>query len=162
MSGKIRYLILLVVLFTLAGCASSVSTAGSTVEAVQGPEVATTLRYQDGVEAGPLYNAALTVPDSWVGQFEARNEGNALYFDYTGDGDRSPIFTIEALSPSQYWNSSGGYPNSHTNLVNRNDTFFVYYMPIEPYYAGLDEATFAELTAAVPEIAATFSAESAE
>lgn len=159
MFRQLRPLFLLMIMLVAAGCARAVSVVSPNVNAVDATDVTATLQYLERLDEGPAYNVSLTVPDSWVGRFETRNIGNVLYFDYLNDnGTKAQLFSVEALSEAQYWKMSGAYPNSHTNLVNRGDTLFVYHLPIDAYYSGLDEATFDMLSADVPAIVASFSA----
>lgn len=158
---KFRYLCVVILMLAFAaGCANVASPPE--VSAVQSAEVTSQLQFHDRLDRGPAYNVTVTVPDSWVGNFEVRNVGNVVYFDYTG-GDRSAeIFSIEALSPAQYWKASGSQPNSHTNLKNLGDTYFVYHLPIDAFYSGLPDAEFDELAAAVANVVVSFSAEAAQ
>lgn len=158
--SKSQLFVLSIVILLLAACGQGPITYD--VDSVESAEVMTTLQYVQGIEQGPAYNISLTVPDTWVGEVATRNEGNVLYFDYLGAGEETaPIFSIEALSPTQYWKQAGGYPGYYTNIVNQNDTYFVYHLPIDAYYSGLSAETFAALSQSVPEIVATFNAEMA-
>lgn len=163
MSGKFRVFLLVIsalVVFALTGC------GGAFIEnetmPVSAETVAVEMQYVDGAEVGPLYNVEVAVPADWVGNFETRNLGNRLYFEYIPDsGEPTEIFFIEALSSSQYWEQNGAHPGSYTNIVNRGDTFFIYYLPIDAYYSGLPEAEFASFAEAVPNIVASFNARAA-
>ena len=82
-----------------------------------------------------------------------------MYFDYiTDSGETAEIFYVEALSTSQYWQQNGAHPGSYTNIVNRGNTYFIYYLPIDVYYSGLSATEFATFAEAVPGIVASFSA----
>lgn len=156
MSARIRFVVLAAALLLLAGCGQGYR--GLDVEPVSGSTVTTTLAYLDGLDEGPAYTVTMNVPENWVGKFETQNLGNSVYFFYTEESAPARVFAVEALSPKQYWASSGSYPNSHTNIVNRGDTYFVYYLPIDAYYSGLDDTLFMTLTAEVPAIIASFAA----
>lgn len=147
---KIRFLLLGIALFILVGCGGG--PVEPQISPVDSNTVTTTMFYRDRLEAGPVYNVSITLPDEWVGQFQLRNRENVIFFDYVGESDKaSPIFSIEALSSYQYWKQSG-YPGYYTNIVNKGDTYFVYHLPIDPYYSGLAEETFVTFSTAVPEI----------
>lgn len=160
MSAKSRLALLAgmsLVLLSLIGC------GGSFIENEISPIVAETvsvqMQYLDGAELGPLYDVEVMVPADWVNQFETRNVGNKLYFTYLADdGVPAEIFYIEALSVSQYWDQNGPHPGSYTNIVNRGDTFFIYYLPIDSYYSGLDKTQFTVFAEKVPAIVASFNA----
>lgn len=160
MSSKTQTIALFIVLFVLAGCVQQNSFARPDVSPVQGGAISSSLQFYEGLEAGPSYDVSLDLPASWQGDFQTRNTGNALYVEHLGTGQGKALFWIEALSPQQYWQSSGGYPNSHTNIVNKGDTYFVYHMPIDSYYTGLSEDEFATFSAVVPDIVSTFVAKS--
>lgn len=159
---KSRFIILLVVAalaLILSGCAGI---NVNTVAPVDNETVVIPVQFIDGIEVGPLYNMSVNVPQDWVGKFQSRNVGNKVYFDYiTPSGNTAPIFFIEALSPSQYWDQNGAHPTSYINLINRGDTFFVYYLPIDAYYSGLPKQEFEAFAAAVPGIVSSFAAEAA-
>lgn len=156
---KSRFIIFLVVIILLlTGCAGM--TVSEPIAAVDSETVTKQLQYVDGIKIGPLYNTSVTVPAEWIDNFETRSEGNTLYFDYiTESGTPAQIFFIEALSPLQYWKQAGAHPGSYINLVNRGDTFFIYYLPIDNYYSGLSSEEFMPFAEAVPEIVASFTAE---
>lgn len=157
---KSRFIILLVVAalaLTLSGCAG---TNVNSVVPVDNQTVAIPLQFIDGIEVGPVYNMTVNVPQEWVGQFKSRSVGNKVYFDYiTPAGASAPIFFIEALSPSQYWDQNGAHPTSYINIINRGDTFFVYYLPIDAYYSGLPKQEFDAFAAAVPGVISSFAVE---
>lgn len=159
MFGKSRVFLLVVValaVLTLTSCAGSF--VNNETMPVSSETISTEMQFVDGAEVGRLYNVAVDVPADWVGKFETRNLGNKLYFDYISDsGETAEIFFIEALSSLQYWNQNGPHPGSYTNIVNRGDTYFIYYLPIDTYYSGLSEAEFASFAEAVPGIVASFS-----
>lgn len=155
-----RIAILGLLLLTLVGCGRAYSVSAEDVAPVDSAEVTRTLQFLDGLEEGPQYTVSLTVPDAWVGNFQTRTAGNVLYFDYTREDDlAAPIFSIEALSPAQYWQASGSYPAYQTNLVNKGDTFFVYTLPIDDYYSGLAEEALKDLSIRVPAVVRTFDAQ---
>ncbi len=159
---KSRFIILLVVAalaLILSGCAG---TNVNTVTPVDNEMVVLPVQFIDGIEVGPVYNMSVNVPQDWVGKFQSRSVGNKVYFDYiTASGTTAPIFFIEALSPSQYWDQNGAHPTSYINLINRGDTFFVYYLPIDAYYSGLPKQEFDSFAAVVPGVVSSFTAEAA-
>lgn len=155
---SVRFLLLLlVVAAVLAGCNQYSLATGSEFEAVEDSSVVRSLQYLDDRDAGPEYEITVTLPEDWVGRFETRTRGNSIVFRYLADEDDAEsgtaIFYIDALSNAQYWEQVGGYPGQYTNIVNTADTYFVYHLPIDAYYSGLDEDDFEALAAAVPEIA---------
>lgn len=153
-------LIIAALAFTLAGCAG---TNVNAVAPVDNQTFATQLQFIDGIKVGPLYNTTVNVPQEWVGRFRVRSLGNKLYFDYiTESGSSAPIFFIEALSKSQFWQQNGAHPDSYVNIINRGDTFFIYYLPIDVYYSGLPKQEFTALAEAVPGVISSFTAEAAD
>jgi len=155
------FTLLITVFLLLTGCVGSFG--ADQVAAVDSSVVSTAMHYVDGSTKGPVYNVSLAVPDAWVGQFTTRNVGNTVTFSYTpSEGESKLIFTIEALSPTQYWQASGSYPASQTNIVNLSDTYFVYHLPIDTFYSGLSQEQFLTFAEAVPDIVASFSAVAAE
>lgn len=149
--------VLALVMLALTGCGGSFLKNETT--AVSTETVSAQLQFVDGSEVGPLYNMTVDVPADWVGQFETRNVGNKIYFEFVTDsGNSAQIFFIEALSTSQYWQQSGNHPSSYVNIVNRGDTYFIYYLPIDAYHSGLPDEQFLSLAEAVPQIVASFNA----
>lgn len=138
---------------------------------------------------GPLYNVTVTLPETWVGPIEpvivedtdtedtvtedtdtetdnadsvvieTRTGGNRIAFNLFNGRSRNPILYIDALSPSQYWEQIGSYPGIYANIVFTADTYFIYHSPINPSFAGLDEATYNSLIEQVPAIIESFNAE---
>lgn len=159
MLGKIRLVLLSMALLLLVGCGGRASWVASAEDAVNSATVTRAMQALDELTAGPTYNVSMTVPASWVNQFKTVNQGNTLQFVYTGKGTDAPIFSIKALSANQYWMQSGSYPGSFRNIVNRGDTFFVSYAPIDTYYSGLSAAELAAFTAEIPGILQSFTAE---
>lgn len=158
-TSRFTLIFVIAALFTAltTGCAGI--NVANPVASVDAQTVTAQMQYVDGSEVGPLYNMSVTVPAEWVGTFETRSEGNTLYFDFvTESGTPAQIFFIEALSPSQYWNQAGAHPGSYVNIVNRGDTFFIYYLPIDSYYSGLSKEQFTPFAEAVPGIIASFDA----
>lgn len=160
MVKQLRFVLFIVVVAALAGCGPGF--VNNEVVSVDAAEVVSTMQYVDGPETGPAYTVSMVMPDEWVGEFAARNLGNVIYLDYVGDGDAAAIFSVEALSPAQYWKASGSYPAYQTNLVNRGDTFFVYTLPVDAHYSGLSEEEFTAFAEMVPSVVETFSAEPVE
>ena len=162
MFGKARiFLLVLLALMVigLAGCGGSF--LANETAPIDSETVTAQLQFADGAEVGPLYDVELVVPSDWVGQFETRNLGNKLYFEYVTDAGGAEVFFIEALSESQYWDQNGPHPASYTNIVNRGDTYFIYHLPIDAYYSGLSEEDFLSFSEAVPGIVDSFTAQAA-
>jgi len=154
---RIRFILLGSVAILLAGCAGVFTGFDTVVNPVSDAAVEETIQYFDTGFLGPRYNVMVTLPDAWVDTFEIRNEGNRLTFEYINEkSGANPIFYVEALSESQYWEQIGSYPGIYKNLGNTNDTYFIYYAPIDAFYSGLSRALHAELLAELPGIAATF------
>ncbi len=143
----------------LVGCAGGFGE--SETIPVSSSVVETSMQYVEGPNLGPGYDVTLNVPDDWVDKFEIRNISNRIYFDYLGDGGAQPaqIFFIDALSPSQYWGQSGSFPGSYGSIVNKGDTIFVYYLPVDSYYSSLPEKEFIAFSESVPGIVESFFAE---
>lgn len=161
MSNKLRMLLLTVLLAVwvmVTGCAGGF--LGLNVAEIQNTAVVIPMQYLQGPEQGPLYNVTVNVPEEWVGQFQTRNVGNVVYFEYVGqNSEPALIFTIDALSDEQYWKQSGSYPGSYQNIINQGDTYFIYHLPIDTYYSGLSETELTALTAVVPDVIASFDVE---
>jgi len=156
MSRFYRIFLFGVALLALAGCSQYTFGSGqSDVETIEDTTVTRTLQYFDNNDEGPRYNVSLDLPEEWVGQFETRNEGNSLAFRYLVDEDDeqgSPLFYVEALSNAQYWEQIGSYPGQYFNIANTADTYFIYYLPVDAYYSGLNQDEFDALAAIVPDI----------
>ena len=144
-------------LIILTGCVGAF--AGNEVSSITSNSVNATMQYLEEGDLGPKYDVVMDVPQDWVGQFDLRNIGNRIYFDYTGGSQASQLFFIEALSADQYWKQSGSYPGSYVNIVNKGDTYFIYHLPIDTHYSGLDDTQFENFSAAVPTIVESFSAQ---
>ncbi|MBK7894507.1 MAG: hypothetical protein WAS33_08110 [Candidatus Promineifilaceae bacterium] len=160
MFGKSRVFLLALLgllVFGLVGCGGSFL-ANETLP-IASETVTAQLQFVDGAEVGPMYDVEVVVPADWVGQFETRNVGNKLYFEYATEAGGAEVFFIEALSMSQYWAQNGSHPGSYTNIVNRGDTYFIYHLPIDAYYSGLSDEDFSIFSAAVPGIVDSFSAQ---
>lgn len=155
---KVRTLLVAVVALLLIGCSATLSKNESST--IDSSDFSTTLQFFDRFENGPVYDVSMTLPEEWVGEYLLRNQGNAIFFDRIDQfNQQTQILSIEALSPGQYWEMSGSYPNSHTNIVNKGDTYFVYTMPIDSYYTGMSEEEMAEFAARLPTLLESFSAE---
>lgn len=161
MSNKLRVVLVtvsLVMLLLVTGCAGGF--LGLDVAEVDDTAVTVPMQYLQGPEEGPMYNVSLNVPSDWVGSFRIRNVGNVAYFEYTGDtAQPALVFTIDALSNEQYWAQSGSYPGSYQNIINQDDTYFIYHLPIDTYYSGLSESQLATLSAEVPAVIESFEVE---
>lgn len=157
MNTRLPFFVLVLTLALLTGCA--VSSSNNVTESLSN-DFTTTLRYADQAERGPVYDVSLTLPDKWVDTFTVRNRGNAIVFDPIDQfNQQSQLLTIEALSMDQYWKMSGAYPNSHSNIINLGDTYFVYYLAIDEFYSGMSEEEMADFSADVPAIVASFVAD---
>ncbi len=87
------------------------------------------MSYTEGISEGPSYTIGLTLPDEWIDNFVAFDTVNVVYFDYVNEeGQRFPIFSIEALSAEQYWQQQGSYPAQRVSLRSTPDTYFVYHV----------------------------------
>jgi hypothetical protein len=150
-----RILLVGIVGLLLFACSSTLSK--NEREAINSTELNTTLQFFDRFDDGPVYDVSMTLPADWVGEYELRNQGNAIYFDRVDQfNQQTQVLSIEALSADQYWKMSGSYPNSHTNIVNKGDTYFVYYLPIDSYYTGMSEEEMAAFSASVPALIDSF------
>lgn len=146
-----------VLLLLLAGCGRSFGSFEPIAAPVTDKVVTGTMQYLLRLDEGPVYNFTLTLPDEWVGKITTRNGGNVVFFDYITDSGASvPFFTIEALSEEQLWKQEGGYPAYRSSIINTADTYFLYHLPVDAYYSGLPEETFASLAAAVPPVMLSF------
>lgn len=157
MSQKYRLLVfVLVLLIASTGC-SQYSFGGpeSRVESIDDIHVVRSMRYFDENTEGPEYTVSVVVPDGWVDEFETLNKGNSLAFRYLKDDDDiagSPIFYLELLSNNQYWEQIGGFPGQFVTVLNTADTYFIYRLPPDAFYSGLQEEDFDAIAALVPEI----------
>lgn len=162
MSLSFRIILLGIAIVALVGCNQySFGSGESSVESVDQSTVVRELQYFDNNTEGPLYEVSLTVPDGWVGEFEILDRGNSLVFRYLKDEDTktgAPIFYLEALSNAQYWEQIGSYPGQYVNIANTADTYFIYHLPIDPFYSGLDEDEYEELADQVPDVIGSFEA----
>lgn len=144
----------------LAGCGGSF--AANSVTPVNSADVSLPMQYAHGPKLGPVYNLSMTMPAAWVGDFEVRSIGNKAYVNYVGDGNKNAtIFTVEALSEDQYWQQVGSFPGSYATIINRGDTYFVYYLPIDSFYSSLPPAEFEAFAAEVPAIMQSVTVEEA-
>lgn len=153
----VKFVGLSLLLMILTGCVGAF--AGNEVSSITSNSVNATMQYLQEGDLGPQYDVMLEVPQDWVGQFDLQNIGNRIYFNYTGGSEANQVFFIEALSAEQYWKQSGSYPGSYVNIVNKGDTYFIYHLPIDTHYSGLDVTQFEIFSAAVPAIVESFSAQ---
>jgi len=153
---QLRLLLLTTLLLAvLVGCGA----VEVEVSAITDTLVSGTAGYVQGLEEGPAYAFSLTVPEDWVEQFETANTGARISFNYTGGEDANvPIFVMEALSPEQYWEQNGSYPGIYYNVVNKLDTYFVYYVPTYFEIEGLPADDYQALVDIVPSVISTFDA----
>lgn len=161
MVKKIRISLLYVLLAgLLVGCGAGAFGGVPTVrEDIDSTQVVRNVRFFDEGDIGNLYEVSLTVPDTWVGDFETVTDFNTITFRLKQNvGRNATIFTIHALSRQQFWEQNGSYPTQYSNIANRVDTYFVYYAPLENFYTGLSEAEFQALRSQIDAIIATFDA----
>lgn len=153
---QLRLLLSIFLLALLVGC----GTFSVEVETLTDTAVSRTVQYFHGQNEGPVYSFTVTVPEDWVEQFETSTTINRVSFNYVGEGNVSvPVFIVEALAPEQYWEQIGSYPGIYRNISNRNNTYFVYYVPTYFTQSSLSEEAYLELTELVPEIVSTFETE---
>lgn len=164
MTHQYRSAFLAVVLVILAGCSrGQFGGYAQQIEPITDTEMVRMLQHFDGTDAGDLYTLSMSVPESWVGQFETRTEGNKIVFNYLREsGSRAPIFTIEALSEAQYWKQIGSYPETHINLSNLDSTYFVYSVPKDAFYSGLTTDQFDAFAEQVRQAVTTFRVEAVD
>lgn len=158
MTSKLRIVLLgLAALLALAGCSGG--GASVTVDVVESENVSFEMRFTEGANRGPFYTVDLTLPQGWVDTFQIRARDNRLEFEFIRDDvRRASIFTIEALSRSQYWEQIGSYPEDYVNILFTADTYFIYHLPPDAYYSGLPDDEFAAFAAEVPGIIQSFAA----
>lgn len=151
---------LMALMFLVTSCAGGFAVAETTT-VVSSEVINATMWYVEGPKEGPFYDVTMEVPADWVDTFQVRNIGNRLYFDYIGADNQIPaqVFFIEAVSPEQYWQQTGSYPGSYANIVNKGDTYFSYYLPIDTYYSDLPQVDFARFEEVVPHVIESFMAE---
>ncbi len=152
---------LLLLLVVLVGCSGAFGIAIET-NPVDDTSVQTMLQYRDGRNTGPEYAVNLTVPDAWVGEFEAKTEGNKLVFERIKEiGADTVTLTIEALSQSQYWKQVGSYPGDFTNILFTADTYFIYHVPPFASYLDLSGEEYTAFRAEIADIVQTLTVERA-
>lgn len=148
-------IVLIALVMILVGCAGG--TFAERPEAITDQMVVREMRFFDSGDLGPDYTVMFTVPEEWVGQFETSNDGSAMTFNLVKDnGRRAPIFTIYALSRTQWWQQGGSYPQAYPSLKSTPETFFTYNAPIDAFYSGLSAEEFTEIRALIPEVVASF------
>ena len=159
MAAHVRKVIIgLVLLLSLGGCAGGAF--GGFIprtEAIAEQTVVRQLGYFDQGQKGPIYSVAVTIPEGWVGSFSTTSNGSVLTFNYiTPAGRTAPIFTIHALSISQFWKQNGSEPTQYKNIKATGDTYFIYNLPVDAFYSGLSREEYAIIAEQVPNILATF------
>lgn len=159
---RIRLILLSMLVLTLAACGGGAFRTSET-QAIDSQTVTTSMYYIDEQEEGPTYQVTFNVPEDWVGEFEFRNNGNTVVLSRIVKSDnenvadkRADIFTIFALSDTQYWQQIGSYPGGFPNIKYTQDTYFAYRTPIDPHYAGLPDETYEAFASQVPDIMDTF------
>ncbi|MGF1507656.1 MAG: hypothetical protein ACFB51_21390 [Anaerolineae bacterium] len=160
MVAQLRLLALSIILLLLAGCAQEEMTIiPDAVVGVNTQTITWPMQYFDNQEPGPIYDISLTVPEEWVDAFIIQASPNQLVFEYIVDEDiTARIFYVEALSEEQYWAQIGSYPGLIRNIRHTGDTYFIYYVPIYSFYAGLPEEEYEVFTQEVPSIIRSFDA----
>lgn len=149
----------LIITAVLSGCAGGAFGGFKTVEEpITEATVVRSLRWYDQANSGPTYEVSVEVPQAWVDNFVTTSNGSALVFNFINErGRKSPVFTIQALSLSQFWEQNGSFPSRYRNVKTTGNTYFVYDLPLDSYFSGLDDDTYANLAAVVPGIIETFS-----
>lgn len=156
-SKRASLLLSIVVLLVLAGCGGGYAEVS---ESVDGSSVVRMMQYGDSLDRGPQYNVSMDLPSDLAGQLVTQNAGNILKFDYINERERTvPLFRLEALSEAQYWKQIGGYPGQVRTLRNTGDTVFIASMPIDSFYSGMDEDTYAGMVDSITEALSTVSIE---
>ncbi len=159
---KLQFLVLnLAGLLLLSGCGGAAfgGFVSQTTD-ITGQTIEQEVRAFEQGMTGPQYVFAVDVPEDWVNNFRLTNNGSAVTFNYVTElGRNAPIFRIEALTRGQYWEQQGSYPSAYKNIVSQDDTYFIYYAPLDAYYSGLPEAEFLALRDQIPGIIASFRAE---
>lgn len=158
--AHIRIMLLgLLLPWVLSACGGGGGTVGGfkpETEAITATTLTRTMRYFDQGKLGPVYTVSLTVPDSWVNTFSTTSNGSVITFNFVDtDGRLAPIFTLHALSQSQYWKQNGGEPTQYKNIKATADTYFIYYLPIDAFFSGLPKAEYEALKAQVPQVMAS-------
>lgn len=148
----------------LVGCSGPVQDLSPTgVEEVTETLVVRDVQFSEGRTVGPRYEWSIEVPEAWVGNFTTESDGSTVVFNFIDDSGRiereASIFRIEALSFDQFWAQNGSYPQQFINLANENDTYFIYYAPIDAFYSGLSQEEYDAFIAQIPDVVATFSVE---
>jgi hypothetical protein len=155
--AKTIFLVLAILVFVLAGCGQSASSFGLEASPITATALTQSMRYIQGLNEGPSYTIGLTLPEDWVDSFVAFDTGNVVYFHYVNEeGQRFPIFTIEALSPEQFWQQQGSYPAQRVSLRTMPETYFVYHILEDAFHSGLPKAEFQVLAEQVPDVMTTF------
>lgn len=151
---RISILFLSLAMLALVGCGSrSFGNLSVQTEPVETTTITRTVQFVESGWLGPQYRITLTVPTEWVGRFQTRNRGNSVVFEFVNErGRASPIFSLDALSVSQYWEQVGNLPGDYNSIINTADTYIVYHLPITAFYSGLPPAQFQSLADAVPGI----------
>lgn len=154
-----RFALLVALVGVLAACGPrNLEVFQLQVEPIENTTVTRTLQFiENNRDPGPAYSFSVEVPSDWVGQVETSRLENRITFEYLSeDGVRADLFFIDALSRPQYWQQVGSYPGDFNNVKNTYDTYFIYHLPLDAYYSGLDQAVFEEFAAQVPDIIASF------
>ena len=156
MVNRIRIILFsLLAIIILAGCSGGGFPL--VTEPIDSTTVVRQVQYFDRGAEGLPYEFSVTVPESWVDNFDTTNNGSVVTFRHvTEDGRSAAIFSIHALSFSQFWKQNGSYPQQFASVHTDWDTYWVSYHPQDAFYSGLSEEAYAELSAAVPDIIASF------
>ena len=156
MTKQLRLMVLVALALIFTGCTGSFGDYPTTTEEVTEANLVRSLQFIDDDQLGPIYSFSLAIPDEWVGQLQTRNDGNTIYFDYMTEYGAAPIFFIEALSVSQFWEQVGGYPGIYEDIQWTRDTYFIYHLPRDAYYSGLSKDLYQVLAAQVPGVITSF------
>jgi hypothetical protein len=149
-------LLLSVLLTACGGGGGTVGGFKPQTETITTPTITREMRYFDQGQLGTSYTLALTVPDSWVNNFSTTSNGSVITFNFVDtNGRNAPIFTLHALSESQYWKQNGNEPTKYKNIKATADTYFIYYVPIDAFFSGLSKAEYDAFKAQVPDVMTT-------
>lgn len=124
---------------------------GGKEEIIKEENVMGQIMAQTGPESATVYKYSLAIPLNWQGKYEIQ-EGNvqissrkaeinnSFSFIYSVDSElKEPIFTIVAYPQSQ-WEILKTEPGYHgTEIVVKNETIFVYTLPLENPYELRDK-----------------------
>jgi hypothetical protein len=148
--------LLALVVLLLAGCGRAYGSYEPSVQPIAQAEVTGSMQYQEGLTEGPTYTFSVNVPESWVGAFEVKNNGNTLEFIFDAPDRKARIFTVTALSERQFWEQVGSYPGQYQDIVFTGDTYFIYSLPVDAFWSGLTQEQYDVVAAEVPAVMTGF------